>query len=177
MNALKLILPLGLILLLNRFMKLRIIDITDQLPKGIRAYGKRNLSQIVRFVIHHSADPAGYPLKYANYHINTHGWPGIGYHFVIQKDGTIYQTNALETISYNVESYNTGTLGICLTGDYTVEKVPQAQMESLIWLLKDLSGSLGAKPILPHSAFKATKCPGDQIDTDQISKEVYGPLA
>jgi len=158
-------------------MKLRIIDITNQLPKGPGTYAKRHLGQIVRFVIHHSADPKGTPQKYANYHVYSHGWPGIGYHFVIQKDGTIYQTNALETISYGVANYNTGSVNICLTGNYTIEMPPPKQMESLIWLLKDLSGRLGPKPIEAHSTYTATKCPGDNINTEQISQAVYGPLA
>lgn len=177
MKVLYVILPLGIALLIARLMKQKIVNITDQLPKGTKSYSKRNLGQIVRFVIHHSADPAGYPLKYANYHINTHGWPGIGYHFVIQKDGTIYQTQALETIAYNVENYNTGTVGICLTGNFETETLEGDQKSSLVWLLKELAGQLGAKPIYPHSAFKPTKCPGDHIDTDEISQLVYGPLA
>lgn len=177
MNILSVILPLGIVLFLARIMKQKIINITDQLPKGSRSYPKRNLSQIVRFVVHHSADPNGTPEKYAKYHVETHGWPGIGYHFVIQKDGTIYQTNALDTISYNVESYNTGTVGICLTGNFETELLQAPQKDALIWLLKELAAQLGPKSILPHSAFKPTKCPGDHINTDEISQLVYGPLA
>lgn len=177
MNILAVILPLGFVLFLSRLMKQRIINIIDQLPKGSKPYPKRNLSQIVRFVVHHSATTKGTPEEYAKYHIENHGWPGIGYHFVIQKDGTIYQTNALETISYNVESYNTGTVGICLTGNFESELLQAPQKEALVWLLKELASQLGPKPVLPHSAFKATKCPGDHIDTEEISQLVYGPLA
>jgi N-acetylmuramoyl-L-alanine amidase len=173
----KMILPLAVVLLLARLMNQKIINITDQLPRGNKAYPKRNLQQIVRFVIHHSADPNGTPEKYAKYHVKTHGWPGIGYHFVIQKDGTIYQTNALETISYNVENYNTGTVGICLTGNFEDELLQAAQKNSLIFLLKKLVEQLGPKSILPHSAFKATACPGEHIDTDEISQLVYGLVA
>ena len=177
MNILAVILPLGIVIFLSRIMKQKIINITDQLPKGSRSYPKRNLSQIVRFVVHHSATTTGTPQEYAKYHVESHGWPGIGYHFVIQKDGKIYQTNALETISYNVESYNAGTVGICLTGNFENETLQAPQKDALVWLLRDLVTQLGAKPILPHSAFKATKCPGDHINTEEISQLVYGPLA
>jgi N-acetylmuramoyl-L-alanine amidase len=173
MELLKMILPLSIVLFLARLMKPKLVNIIDQLPKGTRSYAKRNLQQIVRFVIHHSADPNGTPEKYAKYHVQTHGWPGIGYHFVIQKDGTIFQTNALETISYNVENYNTGTVGICLTGNFENELLQAPQKNALVWLLKDLVVQLGPKSILPHSAFKPTECPGDHIDTDVISQLVY----
>lgn len=175
-EGLKAILPFLALFILQSLtaMKYKIIDITDQLPKNGN-YGKRSLSQIVRFVIHHSATTTGDPWQYAKYHVENHGWPGIGYHFVIQKDGTIYQTNSLDTISYHVEGNNTASLGICLTGNYEVETPPIAQINSLVWLLKKLSSELGQKPIEGHRAFKSTKCPGDHIDTEAISQMVYGP--
>lgn len=177
MNILAVILPLGIVIFLSRIMKQKIINITDQLPKGSKPYPKRNLSQIVRFVVHHSATTTGTPQEYAKYHVEGHGWPGIGYHFVLQKDGTIYQTNALETISYGVEGNNTGSINICLTGNFETETLQAPQKDALVWLLRELGAQLGPKPILPHSAFKPTKCPGAHINTEEISQLVYGPLA
>ena len=69
-------------------------------------------------MIHHSATDDGSPEAYARYHVQTRGWPGIGYHFVIQKDGGIYQTNRLDTISYHVSGQNTNSIGICGTGKW-----------------------------------------------------------
>lgn len=176
-EGLKAILPFIALFILQSLtaMKYRIIDITAQLPKN-GSYGKRQISQIVRFVIHHSATSSGDPWQYARYQIDKHGWPGIGYHFVIQKDGTIYQTNDLATISYHVGGSNTGSVGFCLTGNYEIETPPAAQINSLVWLLKKLSSELGQKPIEPHRAFSATQCPGDNINTAEISKLVYGPI-
>jgi len=176
MDVFSSILPFTLIFLLKYIadsMNRTIIDITDQLPKGAGTYGSRNLSQIERFVIHHSATSSGSPELYAKHHIEKNGWPGIGYHFVIQKDGTIYQTNRLQTISYNVGGYNTGSVGICLTGNYEVETPPAAQMDSLLWLLRKLAGELGPYPIYPHRQFSETKCPGDNLDIQYIRAKVY----
>jgi len=177
-EGLKAFLPFLALFILQSFtgMKHKIVDITSQLPKN-GSYGKRTLSQIVRFVIHHSATTTGDPWQYAKYHIENHGWPGIGYHFVIQKDGTIYQTNTLDTISYHVGGSNTGSVGICLTGNYDVETPPSAQINSLVWLLKKLSAELGQKPIEGHREFSTTHCPGSQIDTAKIFQIVYGPVA
>jgi hypothetical protein len=147
--------------------------VIDDLPKGATSYPTRDLSEIVRFVIHHSATKGGDPWAYAKHHVQTNGWPGIGYHFVIQKDGTIYQTQALTTISYGVANNNTGTVNICLTGDYEVETPPVAQITNLVYVLRHLASQLGPKPIYPHSHFTGTKCPGSKINTKIISDRVY----
>jgi hypothetical protein len=162
----------GLFLLMTRR---TIHDVTDQLPKAAGAtYGTRNLSQITRYVIHHSATKSGDPWSFAKYHVETNGWPGIGYAFVILKTGKIYQTNRLETISYNVANNNTGSLGICLEGDYEKETPPTEQINALIWLIKHLSEKLGQKPILPHKALSSTSCPGSNVNIEYIKKQVYG---
>ncbi len=30
-----------------------------------------------------------------------HGWPGLSYHYVIMEDGTIYQANAHEDVTWH----------------------------------------------------------------------------
>lgn len=100
----------------------------------------------------------------ARYHISL-GWPGIGYSFFISKEGTIFQTHDLETMSYNVASRNQECLGICLEGDFS-NRAPRptqwASAKRLIqWLLgNDLPGRevVGHRDIaLPSSP---TACPG-----------------
>ena len=40
------------------------------------------------------------------------GWAGIGYHYFIIKDGTIYQTQPDYVISNHASSYNDNSLGV-----------------------------------------------------------------
>ena len=181
MNPLSAILPFALIIILQQVfaaMKpFQIKDITAELPKSsTKTYGRRSLSQIVRYVIHHSATSGGDPWSFARYHVQTNGWPGIGYHFVIMPDGTTYQTNALETISYGVENMNTGAVNTCLVGNFEVTKPTAAQINAVVYLHKDLAARLGQKPIVGHNDLKqTTKCPGKNLDPDEISEMVYGP--
>ena len=74
-------------------------DVIDTLPKHkTEEYETRPLEDIRYLVIHHSAVPAIVGAKsIAAYHVRRHEWPGIGYHFVVAENGTVYQTNALET--------------------------------------------------------------------------------
>jgi len=44
------------------------------------------------------------------------GWNGIGYHYVIRRDGTIETGRPLERVGAHVEGHNAYTIGICLVG-------------------------------------------------------------
>ena len=116
-----------------------IINITDLLQKGAGTYSTRNLSQINKIVLHHSAGTFQHDAyDMARWHtdapvwitnaqgdqenIGGRGWPGIGYHFVIQPDGTTHQTNNLDTISYHTQNNNTVGIGICMTGNFDTQQ-------------------------------------------------------
>lgn len=88
-----------------------------------------------RITIHHSATDSGSAKSFAEYHVKTHGWPGIGYHFVILKTGDIEQCWNEEVISYHTSRQNAGNIGICLVGNGTFT---QKQLSSLIQLIKQL---------------------------------------
>ncbi len=172
-------LPLGL---LFAFQKVRaqvsappkIYDIVNSLPVHPNdVYGLRTLGQIHRFVIHHSGTLSGSAQSYATYHVNTHGWPGIGYHFVIDKDGRINQTQLLTTISYHVPGFNTNSVGICLTGDFTQHPPTAAQLDSVVYLVRFLSLSLGQKQVVGHGELVVRTCPGNLIDVHQIETLAY----
>lgn len=130
----------------------------------VSEYDTRNLNQIQQIVVHHSASVNQTAEDFAEYHVLTRGWPGIGYHFVIEKDGTIIQGNPLTNISYNTQNQNTKTIGICLSGDFMVEQPTEAQMESLTKLIGHLRGELPQSlEVFGHRDFAATSCPGDNL--------------
>lgn len=141
-------------------------NITNQLPKhATQRYRSRERSDIRLLVIHHSATPADTtPESVARYHVSHWNWAGIGYHFFITADGTIYQTNELETIASHCASANGAGVGICFAGDFTKAAPPTAQIHAgarlLAWLLDELS--LGPSAIEGHRDLMQTACPGDQ---------------
>jgi N-acetylmuramoyl-L-alanine amidase len=44
------------------------------------------------------------------------GWKGIGYHFVVDRNGDIAKGRDLNTVGAHVKGHNTGTIGVCLVG-------------------------------------------------------------
>jgi len=147
---------------------LNINNIIDKLPKGKGAYLKRALSKIKYIVVHHAAADGFTAFDYALWHIQR-GWPGIGYHYVIEKNGTINQTNTLDTVSYHVKDNNTASIGISLSGNLSKQPPTKEQMDSLIKLIKSLKKQLGNHLIVKgHGELQATECPGKLVSMQSI---------
>lgn len=145
--------------------------IVNSLPKGTGSYNRRSIAQIQKIVIHHSATTSGTPQAYAKHHIESRGWPGIGYHYVIGKNGEIDQTNDLETISYHTQNQNTPAVGICLTGNYDIQSAPPAQIAALVWLINDLRETMDRHlPLHGHREFASKSCPGLGINVSEIEE-------
>lgn len=169
---------LVIVQLLQQFKgSLAIFDIVEDLPKHpTKTYQRRNLSRISKIIIHHSTDPNGDPYKYANFHIGTRDWPAISYHYVIQKSGEIYRTNYLSTLSFHARNCNTVSVGVCLTGNYEVEQVPEVQLQACIQLIQRIQRELGRSlSIEPHHNCTDTRCPGQNMPLQQIISSVNSP--
>lgn len=157
------VLAAGVYFLFKR--KIVIIDKINTLPRSSTLkYSTRSLAQIEQIVIHHSASIGQKAEDYARYHVESRGWAGIGYHFVIEVDGSIIQGNHLETISYNTQNNNTKTIGICLSGDFTKQEPTAAQLKSMEGLISHLRKLLKKQlPVSGHKDYATTSCPGPNL--------------
>lgn len=127
-------------------------------------YGTRNLSKIKRIILHHSAVTGQTAEDYARYHVQSRGWAGIGYHFVIEKNGDIIQGNNLETVSYHASGKNTESIGISLSGNFMTEQPTDAQIKSLKQLVAHLRATLNKSlPVSGHKDHGQTSCPGTNL--------------
>jgi N-acetyl-anhydromuramyl-L-alanine amidase AmpD len=140
--------------------------VIDALPRHkTKRYESRPLEAIQNLVVHHTAVPATVSLeKVAAYHVEKQDWPGIGYHFCIGADGTIYQCNHLTTNSYHAAGINTKSVGICFSGNFGKDPPPAAQIAGgahlAAWLLQELD--LPLESVRGHGEFMETQCPGRQ---------------
>lgn len=107
----------------------KFIDLRETIPGDAYNFSwTRPLTQVKYLAIHHTAAPdTQTPEEIANYHINKNGWGGIGYHFVIGKDGTVYYVGDISTARANVANMNEAVIGICLVGNFTAGKIPSKQ--------------------------------------------------
>jgi N-acetylmuramoyl-L-alanine amidase len=124
------------------FLKLsKLVDVRSQLAKD-GSYIDYGVSSKTDITIHHSLTKEGDAFAFSHYHVNSLGWMGIGYHFVILKDGTIQWCNDLGVKSYHVGNSNRFALGICLVGDFRSEEPSDEQKDSLFALHEALKKDL-----------------------------------
>jgi N-acetyl-anhydromuramyl-L-alanine amidase AmpD/uncharacterized small protein (DUF1192 family) len=140
-----------------------------------KTYNTRRLADIQHLIIHHSAiAPTAGAQRIADYHVSKLDWPGIGYHYVVGEDGTLSQTNDLETVSYHAVDANPTGVGICFLGNFMKKAPPQAQLQAgahlVAWLMQELGLSLNA--IQGHQEVVDTRCPGDQWLTGEKWREM-----
>lgn len=111
--------------------------------------------KIEKIVLHHTAeatserDPMEIMRSIYYFHTITRGWGDIGYNFVIDKDGNIYEgrSGPPNTVGAHVAYHNIGSIGIALMGNFQIEKPTQRQMEVLEVLLAKLTYDYDIDPL------------------------------
>ncbi len=105
------------------------------------------------------------------------GWSGIGYHYVIKRDGSIEDGRPIEKTGAHVRGHNTGSIGICIVGgvdEYmeAEENFTDEQWRSLRNLLKICKADYKRATIHGHNEFSHKACPSFDVGFELI----YGRL-
>ena len=149
------------------------IDVRDEFPDVNTPsiyYAQRSLADIDAKVLHHSVtNPALDPYQslqaiYASH--RRQGWPGIGYHLLISRDGRIFLAGGAETVRAQVLGRNETSIGVCLLGDFTYATPDLRQLVAAGRLSRELDLALGRElPLYGHRGYalpgRGTACPGD----------------
>lgn len=95
------------------------------------------------------------------------GWAGIGYHFVIRKDGTIERGRPEWAIGSHAYGENSHTIGIHFSGDFDEAELTFQQLESGALLIANLCVEydipIDRNHIVGHGELMPTSCPGANL--------------
>lgn len=126
------------------------------------------MRKVNKIVVHSSASPEGREdtvEDVTRWHL-ARGFKDIGYHYIIELDGIVFQGRPLSKQGAHVRGHNTDTIGICYIGgtDNTRQRNPKdtrtdAQKRSLRKLLSDLKQMFPNAEIVGHRDLAATACP------------------
>jgi hypothetical protein len=115
--------------------------------------------EIEKLIIHHTAEnessqsrrrsPKELMRAIYYYHTVTNGWGDIGYNYVIDKQGNIYEGRAggPKSVGAHVAYHNVGSIGICLMGNFQYEQPTAAQQHVLSLLMADLAIKFDVDPL------------------------------
>lgn len=115
------------------------------------------MRQINYIIIHCSATKAGrdFHAKDIDQWHRDRGFDCIGYHKVIDLDGTIENGRSIQVIGAHCKGYNTNSIGVCYVGGLdakgnSCDTRTEAQKQSLISLLKELKVMFPNAKIVGH---------------------------
>lgn len=164
---------------------------------------RRYSTKIKKVVIHHTAsslkdlngdsrvDSRDYRAAVQGiytYHTLSRGWGDLGYHYLVDPDGNVYEGRAggLGVIAAHVLCQNSNTVGISVMGNFEQDALSEKAFTGLVNITKYVTDTYGINP-LGESAFRgqvmphivthaevgkltksyigtgATQCPGDQL--------------
>jgi hypothetical protein len=131
--------------------------------------------KVNKIVIHHTATDKDNPIdpiirmrSIYNYHRITCGWGDIGYNYLIDQYGNIYEgkLGGDEAKGYHAGSANANSIGISLIGDFTNVLPTQAAQDALVRLIAEKASLFDFTPnylstVYGHRDVAATGCPGN----------------
>ena len=151
--------------------------------------GSPDFAPIRRVIVHHTVtsiqepDPAARMRAIYAYHVQGNGWSDIGYNFVVDNSGLIYEgrsagggrhdgedVSGQGVIGAHAAGHNTGSVGVAILGTYTADQVTptDAALDAVASIAAWKLGPRGVDPfaagaLIGHRDVVATGCPGNGL--------------
>lgn len=141
-------------------------------PTGWRVYDQPLAQVLHTIVAHHSAlDFTDGPRLIQQIHMRTAQFADIGYHFLIDGLGQLYEGRPLNTRGAHTGGHNTGYVGVCLLGNFEKITPVQTQLDSLSRLCRYLQQTYNIQTLGGHQDFQPgiTACPGQFFRPELIA--------
>lgn len=156
----------------------------------------RTVTNVTHMIVHHSAgntnsaDFAAVVRSYWTFHVTGNGWADIGYNWLVDPNGVIYQGRAfhedwlgnifMNVVGAHMGGGNSNTMGICIIGNYSILDPSTIAVDRLRTMLawqankfnidvlavrgKAVSGNtIQMHTIAGHRDGSATECPGFRV--------------
>ena len=104
----------------------------------------KNRTSTKRIILHHAESKSCTADDIHRWHL-ANGWAGIGYHFFVRKDGSIYRGRPEGVVGSHAKGANHDSIGICFEGSYMTETMNQTQINAGRELVAYLKKKYGIK--------------------------------
>lgn len=147
------------------------------------------MAGVGRITIHHSGwDVINYDdydqtrkhlEKIRKYHVKERHWADIGYHYIIDRGGRIWQARPIHFQGAHVKQHNEHNMGIVLMGNFDRQRPTGLQYQSLTAALTYFQRAyqIPVKHVYTHQELNKTECPGVRLQRHMVSLRRDGYLA
>lgn len=104
------------------------------------------------------------------WHVEERKWTDIGYHWIVDRDGSVANGRPEGVAGSHAQGHNTGSIGICLIGghgssenDQFSEHFTPQQDAALRGLIEDIKQRTTITKIRGHNEVAAKACPGFNV--------------
>ncbi len=104
-------------------------------------------------------------------HTNDRGWSDIGYHFIVDRAGRIWEGRDLRYQGAHVKDHNEHNLGILVLGNFDRQSPTDPQVAGLVRVLRTYMGHYRVPPgrVYTHQEIMPTSCPGRSLQSRMVT--------
>lgn len=147
------------------------------------------MNGVKKITVHHegskpywSPDPrttAGRIEQIRRAHVNDRGWADIGYHYVIDRAGNVWQARDIRFQGAHVKDNNEHNLGVLVLGNFDQQSPSKQQVDRLGYALRDLMRiyKVPVTRVKTHREINPTACPGRNLQPIVVRMRASGYLA
>jgi N-acetylmuramoyl-L-alanine amidase len=134
----------------------------------------KDMREIKKIIVHCADTPEGRDVRTAEikrWHTEERGWSDIGYHWVVELDGSLHAGRPEEVSGAHCKGHNSDSIGICYVGGSDASGNPkdtrtQEQKEALVSLISDLLDRHTEAEVFGHRDFSEKACPSFDAKTE-----------
>lgn len=143
---------------------------------GARQHNCSSQHTANRMTVHHTVSPTNDSLEVParvrqiqSYHMDApeRKYCDVGYHFLVGRDGRVYEGRPERLVGAHVGGNNTSNLGVSFIGTFTSAAPSSAMMDAGAAILRSASDhysiALNRTQVRGHREYSSTECPGDSL--------------
>lgn len=127
----------------------------------------KDMREITKIIVHCADTPEGRDVKteeIRRWHTEERGWSDIGYHWVVELDGQVFEGRDEDISGAHCRGHNHDSIGICYVGGADSEGNPKdtrtpAQKPALEKLIKEILDRHQDAEVYGHCDFSEKACP------------------
>jgi len=166
------------------------------IPRSQWAAGQPNpkkmykMGRVERLTIHHEGSPK--PVTFTDlrstrarleairrYHTGKRGWGDIGYHYMIDRSGRVWEGRPVMYQGAHVRKHNENNIGIMVLGNFEKQAPSDAQLAAVQTTVASLRRQyrVDMKNVRSHREWVATTCPGRYLQPRFAAMRSNGAFA